>query len=87
MEKTKVNLCIGNCSHLQASNAIITFMHGLSTSTKNKIKISYNSCCNCGKGPKVKVGNQLINKATPEKVLKSFVKKNIPINKQSLQHY
>ena len=87
MRKIDVEVCVGNCSHLQDSNSILTFFHSLSRDTKSKIDLDYNLCRNCGNGPRVKVGNKLINKANPQKVFKEFIKKNIPVSNRVLKNY
>lgn len=88
MKKINVEICTGNCSHLQQSNSILTFIHSLSAYTKNRLNLEYNSCKDCcGKGPRVKVGNKLIYKASPRKIVQAFVKQKIPVRVKGIEHY
>lgn len=80
MRKIDVNICVGNCSHQNDSWSIITFFNSLSSNTKDKISLNYDSCRNCGKGPRVRVGNILIEKANPEKVRRALLQKGIPVD-------
>lgn len=82
-----VDICIGSCSHMRDSGSVLSFVKGLPINTKKRININYKTCRNCGNGPRVKVGNTLIFKANPEKIMKTFIQKNIPISIKSIKNY
>lgn len=79
MKKINVNICVGNCSHLQDSWALINFFRGLPDYTKKKLSLNYNSCNNCGKGPRVMIDKIVIEKANPEKVRRALLQQNISV--------
>jgi len=74
--KITIEICVGTSCHLMGSNLIIDYLNNLPEKMKEKIELKHISCMDeCEKGPRVRVGDQVISFATPEKVQKALQQK------------
>jgi len=65
-----VEVCAGTSCHLLGNQAIIEALESLPVSWQKQIRLGYRSCLgSCGRGPCVTIGKQVIEQASPEKVL------------------
>lgn len=70
MALLKIEVCAGTSCHLLGNQAIIDALESMPVSWQKQIRLGYRSCLgNCGRGPCVTIGEQLLEQASPEKVL------------------
>jgi NADH:ubiquinone oxidoreductase subunit E len=70
MTKIPVKVCAGTSCHLMGNQEIIEALENMPDQDLSRIEMGYTSCFGaCEKGPCVLVGDKIIYKATPEKVL------------------
>lgn len=69
MEKINVQICMGTSCYLLGAHAIIDYLESLPAKKKQHLEISGSTCLKaCGKGPNVKINDELYTSVTPEKI-------------------
>lgn len=70
MALIKVEICAGTSCHLLGNQVIIDALENMPEFWQKQIRLGYRSCLgNCGRGPCVTIGEQVLEQASPEKVL------------------
>lgn len=71
MKKIKIELCTGTSCHLMGALDISVLMERLKREYGDKIEISLCTCLgNCGKGPNLKMNEEVIVNIKPDKLEK-----------------
>lgn len=65
-----VEICIGTSCHLMGVQDLMAVLDSLPDSQRNQIELKAVTCFkSCGKGPNVRINGELINNATPDRLL------------------
>ena len=65
-----IEICMGTSCHLMGTQDLLAVLDGLPSDQRRQIEIKGVTCFkNCSKGPNIRVNGELINNATPERLL------------------
>lgn len=76
MAVVKLEICVGSACYLLGAQDLIEMIEDLPADIRAKIDLRGSSCLKaCGKGPNIRVNDELISGVTPEKLME-IIKNN-----------
>ncbi len=65
-----IEICMGTSCHLMGTQDLVDVLDALSEDQRKQIEIKGVTCFkNCGKGPNIRINGELLNNASPERLL------------------